>query len=1194
MKNLNAQTIPLSGKHLIEASAGTGKTFNITRIFLRLLLERNIPIDQILVMTFTKDATEELRGRIDEFIREALNHWDELILNDEYFISLSQNVDSQTARVRLQQALLYLDEAAIFTIHGFCKRVLAQHAFTSGLPFNVTMEADCQDLLLEACQDYYRRLSYQAVESFNTLVSFWAHPHSFLQKFSKAIAKNDVIDVIEPITLVDNLVALLQEGEQALQNNHSLFYEALISIKKGAEQEKRQAELAQLTTWLADVKHALLPLIALKGDFTWEDFSTIEIPVMPTAFMDGRRYGRSKLKNELLEAFAPLNKIKSTINAFAQSVHQTFAFIIARRGIYQIRDDFHHKKQKLNLLNFDDLIRTLHDALANDPQGRLAQAIYQQYPVALVDEFQDTDPQQFSLLKAIYFKEQAAALYMIGDPKQAIYGFRGGDVFAYLTAREHCDYQWYMDTNWRSTPAMITGYNRLFYGNKLSDKAKDVFGYNIPYVPVKASPIALAHQPCDKPALNFVHFTHDEPQYLMRGSSGCLKQNFREPMALWCAEEIVRLFQISQIENPNQPLQAQHIAILVRDASEARAIKGALESCNLQSVYMSSRANLLLSEQTSQLLIILKGILFVENERLFSAALTSALLDYPLAKFIALQNDEIAWQGLKFEFIALRDHWIHKGFMSMAIKLMHDHFSLAPEGRDRALTNLLHLFELLQHASQKHREPQALLSWFEQQMSLDNPEIESELRLESDDNLIRIITQHGAKGLEYPIVFVPFATRHKHPLKFGNSEVSFIEYHDSAGQLHLSLDGSSEAKQAMAEEAYAESIRLLYVAVTRAERTCYIGVAPFEDYEKSPLGKTLKWDKDTEISQGLQALAQDEPKAINVLNVAHFQTQSLKFATDNVAVVPIMPQFTGSIERDWWLSSFSALSRNLTSNGLSRPDRDLPVERLDVNTEPSLPVAAQAEQLRFTLTKGAHTGNLLHDILQYCDFTQPQWLSLLPKVFVKYNNVITDHSEAGLQPIMEWLDEILQAPLDNFCLADISRNQSLREREFYFPMEKANTKALLALLAKHRASGDFAEEVQSHHNISLPSINYLKGMMHGFIDLIFCHDEQYFVCDYKSSYLGDNITDYSTLAMHENIETHHYDLQYFIYTLALHRHLSLSLPNYDPQLHLGGVYYLYLRGMHPEYQGAGVYYRKIPIEDILALDKLFSGDVAYV
>ena len=235
MNNLIAHQIPLEGKHLIEASAGTGKTFNITRLYLRLLLEKQLPVEQILVMTFTKDATEELRGRIDSFIREALNDWDELIVKDEFFNAISQHIDVKSAKIRLRQALLYLDEAAILTIHGFCKRVLSQHAFASGVAFNAQMETNCQDLLLQACQDWYRVLAKDTPEQFKQVVQFWQNPLNFLSQFSKAINKHNELDVVNVDEIEEQFTKLAKQAVYNIENNIPLLTQYLIDVKKGVE-----------------------------------------------------------------------------------------------------------------------------------------------------------------------------------------------------------------------------------------------------------------------------------------------------------------------------------------------------------------------------------------------------------------------------------------------------------------------------------------------------------------------------------------------------------------------------------------------------------------------------------------------------------------------------------------------------------------------------------------------------------------------------------------------------------------------------------------------------------------------------------------------------------------------------------------------------------------------------------------------
>ncbi|WDE01412.1 exodeoxyribonuclease V subunit beta [Thalassomonas actiniarum] len=1200
-KNLVAHEIPLTGKHLIEASAGTGKTFNITRLYLRLLLEQKLPVEQILVMTFTKDATEELRGRIGAFIRTAINDWQLLVASDPYFAALAEKIDEDEASFLLKKALLFLDEAAIFTIHGFCKRVLSQHAFTSGMSFNSQMEASDQELLLEACQDWYRVLAQQSPEQFEQLAAFWPDPLTFLSHFSKAIyqvALSAKLETISAGTLAQAFQAKAQQALTALKHHEQELSLYLIEVKTGQERAKREQELAALKAWLAEII---------------EDINAFK-DKMPDAFIDGRRFARAKHKQELVEIFAPVNEVKTAVKTLQQKLDKAQAYLVVKQGLDFISEQLGKKKQLQNMLSFDDLISRLQQCLTDEDNNKLAQVLFAQFPVALVDEFQDTDPLQFSILKAIYFQQADAVLFMIGDPKQAIYGFRGGDIFTYLSARSLCDFQWLMDTNWRSTPGMIQGYNRLFYGNDLQGEALPVFGYGIPYIPVKAAPEAgekatLPGQ--EEQALQFIHFAigeeHSEKQDKKKAPAKAkVKQDFRPVMANWCAGEIARLLSVPDGENA---LAARDIAILVRDGTEAGAIKQALQDLGLASVFLSNKANLLHSEQTEQFLSLLNGILHVENERLYTAALACGLLGFTPAKLYRLQRDELGWQELKFQFLALRQEWQHKGFITMALKLMHEHFVIDSREQDRTLTNLLHLFEILQSASQRHRQPQELVYYLEQEILKDNPELETELRLESDANLIKIVTQHGSKGLEYPVVFIPFASRHKDPLRFGNRNVTLVEYHDGNGQLKLSLDGSAEARQAMADEVYAESVRLLYVAVTRAEQRCYILTAEFEQYFNSPLGKTLKWQKDQDMAAALQQLAAENPGVIGVKQIKELTEETRRAEAISTASEIVPAAFTGKIERDWWLSSFSALSRNLRHGGVSTPDRDGETGVFQPGTAELLDSAL----LRFNLAKGAHTGNLLHDIFEHLDFNQPDWQEAMKWPLVKYGELTTGYSE---QDLTAWLKQVLMAPLvqndgagqsqTSCCLADIPAVQTLRESEFYFPMSRANVASVAQLLTRHRqqsdrmlyqeapdgGAGGKSDKRPPAKTVSLPAYQQLKGMMHGFIDLIFEHQGKYYLCDYKSSHLGNSFNAYQPGNLLANIQSNYYDLQYLIYALALHRHLAYALEDYDPGQHFGGIYYFYLRGMthDPDHAGCGVYYRRICVEELTCLDAIFSGN----
>lgn len=1196
LKNLEAATIPLTGRHLIEASAGTGKTFNITRIYLRLLLERELKVEEILLMTFTKDATQELRGRIDVFIRDALTNWQVRCEEDPYFQAISDKVSNDKIQFLLKRALLFLDEAAIFTIHGFCQRALTQHAFASGLPFNANMTTNSNELILEACQDWYRQLAKQNPQAFELVAQFWSTPAAFVSSFAKAIAHKTQLSVLDVQCLVDKFVQLAKQASDAIEANLSLLNEGLVAHKKAEEQDKRAVELVKLQAWLATLSQCESEQALLMA---------IQQP-MPDYLLNGNRHPKA-FKVALAEVLESSKKIKTDVKELAKNINKAKAYQIVRAAIYQVREQVQQAKEEHNLLDFDDLINTLADCLQNEADSRLAQTLLKQYPVALVDEFQDTDPQQFAILQGIYYQpnleqntdqnlqEDAAALYLIGDPKQAIYGFRGGDIFAYLSARKDCDYHWLMDTNWRSSPDMIDAYNQVFLG----DGNNTVFGYGIPYQAVHAgkaaesssinsSNEASTQANCKSKALQFIHFTNE------KGES---KQTDRPLMATWCANEIVQLL-------TKESVKPQDIAILVRDGGEAADIKQALLTAKLASVFLSDRANLFHSQQAKQLISVLKGILSAEEERHYLNALASGLFGFDAQTLYKLQQDEIVYQTLKFSFYDYRSQWQRQGFIAMAINLMHQHFKIALDNKDRALTNLLHLFEILQSASQKFLQPQELLYWFEQQCNVDNTasnnDVEAEQRLESDGDLIRIVTQHGAKGLEYPIVFIPFSTRHKDPLKFGNKSVNYIEYHNDQGQLCLSLDGDEQAKIAMANEAYAETIRLLYVAITRAESRCYVLTTPFDKYALSPLGKTLQWQPEQEILPNLQQLMEKSLDTIAVKQVSFDAIDAELYQQDSngtpESLLPEVSKFHGKIERDWWLSSFSALSRNLRHGGVSTPDRDTEL------VENSVITATAQERIRFQLAKGAHSGNLLHDILEHSDFvtvfeSASDWQESIKWPLVKYGELTAGFTENDL---IEWLDEIIATPLveagsisaDRFCLADIGMDKTLRESEFYFPMDEANISELTKLLTDHRNAAMLdPNDAYGINHVRLPSYQTLKGMMHGFIDLVFEYNGKYYVCDYKSSHLGDNFTDYNHQALRHNIEKNYYDLQYLIYSLALHRYLQQNIPDYDAELHFGGSYYLYLRGMSNEeqYHGAGVYFRKILPSELSALDCLFLG-----
>ncbi|WP_017445445.1 exodeoxyribonuclease V subunit beta [Gayadomonas joobiniege] len=1231
-QKLAVETMQLAGRHLIEASAGTGKTFNITRIYLRLLLEKQLNVQQILVMTFTKAATEELKGRIERELRAALEKWGEQ--KDPFFQYLYQAVDAEQAQLLLKSALLELDDAAIFTIHGFCSRVLKQQAFASGLPLEMTMETDCSELLKEHIRDWFRKHIKQA-QNYQLLKSVSAEePDKFYTLFGKAIQAGETIHMLTAAEIEqDSQQAIAEITLQVnrikanywpqLQACETLIESVLIDKKKGDERKERQREWQVCQNWFTDE-------------------NSTELPVEVIGFFDGRRHRNAELKEALAPWKSYLDSIVAEVKRIEKTTKEQIESVpchqLLQVAISQIQQSFAAAKKQQAILDFDDLINTLHQILTrsesdiaglNDTarQTDLINELKSQYPAALVDEFQDTDAKQYGILNALYANEVSSvnaidkqnteaaefALFMIGDPKQAIYGFRGGDIHTYLKAREQADYIWFMDTNWRSDSFMVSAYNRLFYGAPLSQAAKPVFGSDIHYQAVHSTPNAKAAQyplkdlnPRYK-ALNFVCWPTDNVPDV---------EGVREQAANWVCQQIKRL--LNEVTLGERALSAGDIAILVRSGTEAAPMKQALQQHQLPSVYLSENSNVFESAQAKEMRSLLQGLLDLQAHKAVLAAMATPLLGYSVGQIKYFQSDAgmLAFEEAMAFMQELRQLWFKRGIMVLLIKLIKNLHRIDLGSRERSLTNYLHLAEILQNAARQHKHPQQLLFWFEQQITNVKTQSEAELRLETDANLIKIITQHKSKGLEYPIVFIPFADKANTSQKDGNLKKVAFEYYDHGLNKKVWRLGKSDQliKQVEAET-LAEAVRLMYVAITRAEYRCYICVHPTKTSHHSALGSILSVPDPADWLPSLTKLVDSQTTDMALLDPCEMNQNAQQhiqgcLSGEQKQVNLQHKTFAGKTDVDWMMYSFSSLSKNSASVHKQHERLDDTIYANDLEAERLM---QENLPLRFRLKKGAATGDLLHDILEQVDFNQANW----PEVCSGPLKRFVDLEEAEYAELYQWLDEIIKTPLplpapnaqshnaqsksvDKVCLADLKLSNTLREAEFYFPLLHTQVAGLTACLAKYRG--------QTLPTL-LPDVKTLTGMMHGFIDLIFEHQGRFYVVDYKSTHLGNAFSDYQYEALKKNNEQHFYDLQYLIYSLALHRYLAARKADYSPEQDLGGVIYLYLRGMSaereltdsldvdhadPVVRSYGVFADKLDLSLLQELDDLMGKGVANV
>ncbi len=1183
LEKLNPSAIELNARHLIEASAGTGKTYNITRLYLRLLLEKGLTVQQILVMTFTKAATEELRGRIEEQIRAALLGWDALVMEDPFFSAINNNFSEQQLlqrETRLNIALRELDEASIYTIHGFCSRALSSQAFASGISMDISMETDTSELLMESVRNWLRKINQHESE-FSLLEQKNCHtPDAFFKKYYDALTTSSDLQTPEQDEMqiyydesIDKFMGELFyaqkiKNRKLLEENKNYIFEVLVDGKK--DEQARCDEWEQIMLWL-------------------DSHNAEEIPEQLGKFINGNRY---RANEELKQLFNPLKELKTSFTKkltarkkdLQKQIENVPVYKLITQGIQEIRNTFCLLKKQQMVMDFNDLITYLSEKLQSNSGTALIEALREQYPVALVDEFQDTDPSQYAIFDILYPQSSSQyALFMIGDPKQAIYAFRGGDIFTYLKARDDADYHWYMDTNWRSVKDVVSAYNHLFSG-EIIDNSVDVFGYGIGYEKINSTHEAKAEKTplsdCNKQLAAINYCWLSEVDHPSGAKNNATTEDFKTALAQWCASEISRLLTVARLGK--EPLQEQDIAILVRTGAEAQIIRESLSKAGFPSVYLSEKENIFKSAQAKELLLVLKGILELENDSLLLAALSTYLMAGNARK-LALYNapdSEQEWEEQREKAIKLREIWLKKGCISMIMELIGHDYQPEPSQHERSLTNMIHLAELLQQASRQYKHPQQLLKWFIEQCQMETHQEEAQLRLESDANLIRVVTQHGSKGLEYPIVFIPFASLYKDPVRFGKQLNEYFEYHDiETCKAQCQIGQTTKAITLATEEGHAESIRLLYVAITRAAHRCYLGIAPFDNCQLSPLGLTLKLSAAEMWQETLQTLVDSSNGSSSLIKIndsdyRRYIRKDNKVNNESLTVASI----NHPVDCKWSLNSFSSLIRDRYS---IRQDQK---EHIDDEAEDNAN-KNHSQLLRFSLRKGADSGNLLHDILEHTNFNSTQDWSLQAPVLRFGGLSETDQSELKL-----WLQDCLDTPLpaiepetESFTLSDLGWSQTLRETEFYFPIKDMKLELLSACLEEHRGDGQ---------TINLPEKQQLYGMMRGFIDLIFEHRGRFYVADYKSTHLGEQFHNYHWQALKENNQHHYYDLQYLIYSLALHRYLASRIADYDPASHFGGVYYLYLRGMSSRNdEFYGIFHTAIDAALLAKLDKVFQGKV---
>jgi exodeoxyribonuclease V beta subunit len=1202
MQPFNLSQCPLSGVNLIEASAGTGKTHALAGLYLRLIIENKLAPQQILVITFTKAATAELKGRIRKMLHRARQAFQTGNSTDELFRSLLEKYTAEEQRKsilrQLAQVLANYDETAIYTIHGFCDRILRENAFESGIMFDAEIIANQQHIEEEFAADYWRRNFYEN----HPLIIKYAldrglNKEKLLKMMREAAAKPDllVIPDLEPLNINDleidykRLVKTFNDFREIWKNQKD---EIIILLQNDVLKKPCYG------------KHV--------RDIGFEADSIISLAEPPLPLpADMEKLTGEKINKETKKGLTPPqhpvfllcdNLIKQA-SAIEKKLNNHLLFL-QKEFLEELKNKLPQIKQEKNVLYYDDLLFQARRALGGDAGIKLAEILREKYKAVLVDEFQDTDPVQFAILESIFIKgneKTRAPVFYIGDPKQAIYSFRGADVFAYLKAVRQADHKYTMMNNWRSEESLINAVNTLF-------------GFsNNPFVYKE-----IEHVKVTKPA------AADTKKLLIAGESQAPLQvlflpaeeveekytpvnltTARKKISYTVVAEIARLLKLSRDGKAfigDKPLKESDIAILVRKNSEAADFQTILQNAGIPSTLQSTQS-IFKTAEAHEMKRFLLGVVQHENDGLLLAALATSLVGLNALAITHCMADDNILELWRRKFKYYHDYCCQRGFLTMFyLFLEREHIRpqiMAYQDGVRRMTNYLHLAEEIHLAQVEEKLSMIeILRWFDLMQSREGIIGDGEqLRLESDKNAVRLVTIHKSKGLEYPVVFCPFVWE-----SADDKKSELFCFHDEQNDRRLTCDlDSAEVDNYRVwrqKESLAEESRLLYVALTRAKNRCYFVWGNIKNIKKSALYYLL-YSADDDYPDDVNPTNESMLERIKCLSILAPQDIKISPIDEVAAIHSSLPdaaavnlngrRFKGNIDQFWKIASFTYL----TNAKKVQPEEMLPIAEEEYFGNQIFKDEEINQENMFSFPRGTKAGSLLHEILESISFDKivaDEIKTVILGKLRKYN-----YDDKWEPAISRMVMEIAQlnltfggAPfaknMDNFKLANIPREKYLKEMGFYFPLKKLSMRKIIKVLEMSEIT---SSERQDSDLYSM-NINDLRGFLKGFIDMVFEYQDRFYLLDWKSNYLGTNYADYSSGLLKNYMSKSSYVLQYLIYVVALDKYLQTKIKNYSYENNFGGVYYIFLRGINSQIAGNnGVYFDR-PGEALLQeLKKVF-------
>ena len=1197
----DAMTVSLEpAVSLVEASAGTGKTFSITQLVLRLLLDRKGDgswrvdgIGSILVVTFTNAATAELTTRVRALLREAVDVFSGVVTErtpkrEFLFALFEQHGDAVLPRLR--GALASLDQLSIHTIHGWCRRVLEENALESGTPFGAQFLEEDAQLTQRMAQDWWRRTMYEDEQ----LAMLAVHDDWKYDAFLKDLKTWQRLPGVR-LAPDEPLPAARAALERAIREFARLWDATVARDFLDSLEWRRNAPLASD----AERERIVNAGTALAGGDLRTGLRFIRS--CTTSAIRHEKTGIKLRPKPLFDAVPeqPFVRGCDMVAAALGSITQALR-VSCLLDVHQRVDA---EKRRRHLLGFDDMLRRLKAALERGgPDGVLARAIRARHDAALIDEFQDTDPFQFPVFTTAF---AGRPLFLIGDPKQAIFGFRGADVFAYLEAAKRAEHRYSLASNWRSTPRMIGAVNALF-----EFKPDPFLNRDIAFSP--ATPATARRDPLANDGHGALHWWLLPPTEGRNGAPAPLgkgKASERERDAL--VREVVRLLTVPTAKGT--PLEPAQIAVLVRSGREGIAAQAALRAAGVPCI-VAGLDDILKSRELYELESVLRAVLAPSDARGVRAAMATDMWGKSGHDIhaLSLPEREGEWQALVEQLVEWRELWLRFGFMRATQAMLGElgvvERLLAHEDGERRVTNLRHVVELLHGASTEERlSPEGLLLWVSSTRMTGAEKAErTELRLETDADAVQIVTIHRSKGLEFDVVFCPglwgtIRAAADEPVLVHEKDGSTVFDHGSPERL-------ARGRLALAEQ-LAEELRLVYVALTRARLRCYLSWGAVQN------GKTKLHAGHTALGYLLRSVPDESDLSPDQL----VEQVPAAFATSFAEWDEPLQELVRRSEGAMTMEVIGAGGESATARwtGASAP-RCTPECRTDLPLPESLrswrtasftsltagrqvddarDVADATDGVRVWTTEhrpgdfmdfpaGRQPGVALHELFERADFAAADDDLRALAGEVLHRAQLVDHEER-IGAALSMMRRVLGYPLPGttVTLRNVPRERTLREWGFHLPLGDVNASVLAGTFAQH------GDDVGRRYAPALRRISAERthGFLTGVVDLAFQHDSRWYLVDWKSNQLGRDAAHYERAELEREMFASHYVLQYHLYITALHRFLKLRVKDYDYDTHMGGAWYAFLRGI--DGAGRGWFHDRPPRALITALEALMTDSI---